>query len=266
MSRTYSTQLCSLWDDPAFRALSSLARDTFQMLSQQPEIDAAGAMALTVRRWSNLVHGVADGLTELAAAGFVVIDEDTEEVLVVPFAESDGGYKHSKRVHAVIASANSIRSESLRKAAWKELERLGVPTSKPLDSQPNTTPKATDSATVVVTSNPTTQHPSSHNPQEGAAPSDEPPDNDQEPPESCAAHPRGTDKPCGPCGTAKLRNARWHKTQPARRQAAEQRRKTCPRCHGSALIENAEGRPIGKCDHRPVDAISGAGPIDAVSA
>lgn len=39
----------------------------------------------------------------------------------------------------------------------------------------------------------------------------------------------------------------------AKRHAAEARR-NCRRCHGSSLLEDAAGKPIGKCDHRPLAA------------
>jgi hypothetical protein len=81
---------------------------------------------------------------------------------------------------------------------------------------------------------------------------------DTEPPEEvdadgarCARH-RGVLGDPGPCrGCMKAREAA---EQAAERQRAErlERRRNCQRCGGSGFIENADGRPVEKCDHRPL--------------
>jgi hypothetical protein len=42
----------------------------------------------------------------------VLVDEDTEELLVRTFVKWDGGYKHAKRVLAVAAYTKAIRSDA----------------------------------------------------------------------------------------------------------------------------------------------------------
>lgn len=245
MGRTYSTMLCAVWEDPDFQALTADARDSFFLLMMQPEINAAGAMALTLKRWAKYGPHVEQGIKELAHAGFVEVDEDTEEILLPLFIENDGGYKHAKRVHAVIASVKAIRSQRLRETAANVLARLGVSKGNPLP---------TDSATVVVTEVSTHPQATTPNPQEGAVASDPSP--------FCSSHPNGSEKPCGPCGTAKMRYARWTKSQPSRRAAAADARSSCPDCHGSGWLENDDGTPGAKCEHQSMGrrhAIEGAG-------
>lgn len=252
MARTYSTQLCTIWDEAAFRELTPFARDAFWMLNSQPEMSAAGSMAMTLRRWKALIGDPISGLDELVTAGYVLIDEDTEEVLLVPFAESDGGYKHSKRVHAVRAAVKAIRSASLRSAAVKELQRLGVAVNEPPDTEPDATREPVDSATDVVTLVGTAEHPSSHKPQERAASNPE----DIEPSPFCSKHPKGTDTACGPCGRAKLLAAAWSKAQPRRQAAALELRRACPLCNGDGWLTDDAGKPIGHCDHRRLSTAS----------
>lgn len=74
------------------------------------------------------------------------------------------------------------------------------------------------------------------------------------PAEFCSKHPKGTDAPCGPCKTARLRYAAWTKTtagrESAARAAAIKARESCSRCHGSGWLEDDAGKPTRKCDHR----------------
>lgn len=72
-------------------------------------------------------------LDELVERGFILIDYDTEELVVLTFPRDDGGYKHATRRKAVIANAVAIRSHLLRTGIAVELLKLGVevPLSKP---------------------------------------------------------------------------------------------------------------------------------------
>lgn len=132
MARVYANIFCAIWDDADFCALSSDAQRTYFMLVTQPDITACGLLPLTMRRWSQTVASgdrasLPAALIELEDARFVLVDEDTEELLVRSFAKHDGGYKHAKRLLAVLAYAKSIRSARLRNAVADELRKLDVP-------------------------------------------------------------------------------------------------------------------------------------------
>lgn len=161
--------LCAIWDDPAFCALSSIAQRTYLMLVTQSDISACGSLPLTLRRWANTLPAADRGqlepsLAELVEHRFVLIDTETEELFVRTFAKHDGGYKHAKRVLAVIAFAEAIRSLSIRSAVAIELDKLGVKTAIPLptDSEPIANQQAIGSRRVVVTEVSTTPQPTSH--------------------------------------------------------------------------------------------------------
>lgn len=158
MARSYANIVTTIYADPEFCGLSAGAQRTYFMLVVQPEITACGSLALTLRRWAKTVpeaerHLLGAWLTELEQARYVLVDEDTEELLVRTFAKWDGGYKHAKRVLAVVATAEAIRSPRLRTAIAVELASLDVHTAIPMpsDSEPNATREATGSGRSVVT-------------------------------------------------------------------------------------------------------------------
>jgi hypothetical protein len=253
--RTYTTVDCGIWDDAEFCAMSAGAQRTYFMLISQREITACGVLSLTLRRWGRTCSGkdLDAWLAELSDNRYVIIDEDSEELLVRTFAKWDGGYKHAKRVQAVIATSKAIRSHSLRTAAVCELAKLGVSIGNtvPTDRQPVGTPEATDSLRVVVTEGEyeSTPQPSTHKREPL------PPESDNGPSPFCSKHPTGTENPCGPCGTAKMRAAAWTKAEPERkRRAAADRAQAVADCvscdaDGWLLTDSGDASSL-HCDHR----------------
>lgn len=118
------------------------------MLVTQAEITSAGTIAVTLRRWSQYASdstsdSLSDGLSALSASRFIVIDEDTEELLVRSFVKWDGGYTNSKRQPSILAAAGAVVSPKIRAALASELTKLGMTHS--LSDTPLDTPR------VVVT-------------------------------------------------------------------------------------------------------------------
>jgi hypothetical protein len=151
MPRTYGTIQCAIWDDEDFLALSAQAQGTYLMLTTQRDIEACGLLALTLRRWARMVAQgdpaqLVGWLNELSAARFIVIDKETEELLVRTFAKWDGGYRHAVRCKAVVAAAEAIRSPTLRAVMAAELDRLGVAHAieVPVDTDPTDPPEPPD--------------------------------------------------------------------------------------------------------------------------
>lgn len=200
MARSYGTILCAIWADPEFCALSSDAQRTYLMLVTQPDITACGSLPLTFRRWSMTLpeadrDRLAPALVELESARFVLVDRDTEELLVRSFAKHDGGYKHSKRVLAVIGYAEAIRSQSLRSTVVIELAKLGVsiPARVALDTESIPNDEPIKSGRVVVTEVSTSPQPTIHNRGTSA---------NSAPPRCPKNHPEN--QPCGQCRADRL--------------------------------------------------------------
>jgi hypothetical protein len=283
MPRTFARITTSIWRSRRFVEELTLAQQgAYFMLETQGEITAAGTLALTERRWSKLSKGMTPErlrveLDELQRAGHVLIDDDTEEVLVVKFVRWDGGYTNTKRIPVIRDAARAIVSPALRAALAAELADLGltdIASSIDPDSPSDTPP---DSPSPPPRNSPSNQGRDS--PSDAVSPSErvgvteveeeepQPPTPewepsatasgmpDQEPPTTCSAHPDGTETACGPCGAARRRNHAWHAQrdadQAAARQALAAARRACPHCDDNGLIERPDGRGLTRCDHQP---------------
>lgn len=174
MARSYGRITTDIWRDTKFRSLSGDAQRAYFVLCTQPDITATGLLPYTLRRWAayasdGTVDALSNALSELASKRFVVIDEDTEELLVRSFAKWDGGIANRNRRPVVIEAAEAIVSQRIRAVMAVELQELGVtdalsdalchaPTDAPMDG-----PSASDR--VVVTEGEYVPQPLNHNPQ-----------------------------------------------------------------------------------------------------
>jgi hypothetical protein len=116
-----------IWRDEDFRSLGEMSQHLFFLLATQPETTHVGSLPLTARRWSTLAaglteQGVRESLTELAAADFVLVDEDSEEVLVLDYLQFTGRGDQPNVIRAAYVAAQQIKSRSLRDVAVSGLE------------------------------------------------------------------------------------------------------------------------------------------------
>lgn len=132
MSRNYAQIFTAIWRDPDFVTLSRPRQQAYFLLVTQPNISAAGALPLTVRRWAKLsadtttAELLAD-IEHLHRVGMVVVDEDTEELLVRSFVRHDNGYRNPRRQPSIRDAAADIESPALRRVLARELVRLECP-------------------------------------------------------------------------------------------------------------------------------------------
>jgi hypothetical protein len=270
------------WRDGAFTRLTIAQQGVYFMLETQQDITAAGVLSLTERRWAKLsadmtAELIRTELEVLAQHGLVVVDEDTEELLLVPFVESDNGYSNGKRRPVIADAARAVASPLLRSALAVELTRLGLDDIASGLHPDSPSHRASDTPSARVRDSPSIsvedaasdavspsdrvgvtevgQDPQPPTPKPEREPSASRwPISDLEPPPFCHDHPGGTTQPCGPCGSARRINHDWHaqRTQreaEARSQLAQQRR-DCTRCDENGLIPISDHQVI-RCDHQP---------------
>lgn len=132
MARKYANVLTAIWRDADFRALPATAQRTYMMLFSQPDISAAGTLPLTVGRWSRFaVDTKPDDLradfATLERARFLVVDEETEELLVRTFIAWDGGANNPKRQPVIRSACEAVASTRIRAALAGVLKRLTFP-------------------------------------------------------------------------------------------------------------------------------------------
>ncbi|MEU8920395.1 hypothetical protein AB0D10_05565 [Kitasatospora sp. NPDC048545] len=129
MARGHGRVLTRIWDDPDFTALPGEIQRLYLFLISQPNLNHAGLLPLTLKRWSSRAHGLSpavlrEQLAVLSARRFVVVDEDTEELLVRSFVRNDGVWKQPQVMGAMVSGALEITSRPLRAALLAEVERI----------------------------------------------------------------------------------------------------------------------------------------------
>lgn len=127
----YAKLLQRAWSDADFTALSINAQQMYLLLLSSPDRSNAGVLPLTIKRWANwssdaTVESVRAALAELAARDFIVIDWDTEEVLIRTFIRNDGGYKTPNVAQSVARAVAAVQSLTLREVLRNELQRLMI--------------------------------------------------------------------------------------------------------------------------------------------
>ncbi|MFB6568260.1 hypothetical protein [Streptomyces noursei] len=136
MARGHGRILTSIWDDADFLALDEREQRLYLFLISQPNLNHAGLLDLTLRRWSRKARGLTSAeleklLQALEAAHFIVMDDDTEELLIRSFVRNDGVWKQPKVMGAMVSGAMEISSWQLRSALLAEVDRI------PLDELSN---------------------------------------------------------------------------------------------------------------------------------
>lgn len=254
MARSYARITTSIWRDDDFLALSPSQQALYFMLVTQPDITAAGTLALTTRRWAKGSIGwsarlVEQELAALADRGHVVVDEDTEELLVRTFIKWDGGWNNTKRIPVIRDAALAIASPILRAQVAVEIGRLGLSDIASLLARDRASDRQSTSERVGVALGDHISNPQPATPEREpfAADAGEPPSM------FCSKHPAGTTDPCGPCGTARRIFDAWHAAdaQRAEREKAEakDRLRNCTRCNAAGWVEDFAGNLIERCDH-----------------
>ncbi|MBL1100110.1 hypothetical protein [Streptomyces coffeae] len=129
MARGHGRILSSIWEDEDFLALTEQQQRLYLFLISQPNLNHAGLLPLTLRRWTRKAMGLTAAeleshLAALAAARFIVMDEDTEELLIRSFVRNDGVWKQPKVMGAMVSGAMEIESKALRHALVLEMDRI----------------------------------------------------------------------------------------------------------------------------------------------
>lgn len=115
MARHYGKIQTAIWDDDDFLQLSAEAQRVYMLLVTQKDIAMTGVLAFRPRRWSSYcksstLKSTERALFELEQARFVVIDEDTEELLLRTFVKHDKVFANEKLIKAFTDSVQEVRS------------------------------------------------------------------------------------------------------------------------------------------------------------
>ena len=109
----------SIWSDPDFVALSSNAQRVYLLAISQHDVSFAGVVPYTEKRWARMSNdatpgAIADGINELEDARFVLLDPDTEELMIRSYVKHGRIYEQKQLRKALVRGYESILSTRLR--------------------------------------------------------------------------------------------------------------------------------------------------------
>lgn len=124
MARTHARLLTRIWSDPEFVALDAGAQRIYILALSQPNLSYCGVVPYTARRWATFARDttvamVTKAVKALVTASFVLLDEDTEELMIRSFVKHDGVLRSPNLVVAMSRDFERISSKGLREGFLK---------------------------------------------------------------------------------------------------------------------------------------------------
>jgi hypothetical protein len=129
VARSEARLSVEIWEDSDFLKLSPLAQRAYMFLISQPDLAHDGVIPLRERRWARKSAGqdpdaLADNLRELDDSRFLVIDWDTEEVLIRSFIRRDRVFKQPNVLRAAVDHIPLVESKAILRALIAEMARI----------------------------------------------------------------------------------------------------------------------------------------------
>jgi hypothetical protein len=126
----YGKLFSSIWTNSDFRKLAAREQQLYCLLISFPTRSLAGVLPLTIKRWANCTEdateaNITEALSALDALRFIVVDWQSEELLVRTFIRNDEVYKQPNLMKACLKDAQKTESTALRQVLQREL--LGLP-------------------------------------------------------------------------------------------------------------------------------------------
>lgn len=132
MARSEARVSVDIWDtDEDWRALTPDAQWAYMFLLSQRDLAHDGVLALRERRWARAAAGmtverIRRSLAELVENRFIVVDEDTEELLIRSLLRRDKIYRQPNVLRAAADHLPLVASQAIRLAIAIELTRITV--------------------------------------------------------------------------------------------------------------------------------------------
>ena len=128
MARNHATILSAIWSDPDFNALPSKAQWLYLLLLSQRDLSSCGVLPSRPKMWARFTSDldrseVEDAALLLDERGFVVLDVDTDEILVRTFMRHDGITRSPNMLKSAARQFGAIHSERIQSAILAELPK-----------------------------------------------------------------------------------------------------------------------------------------------
>lgn len=127
MARTYGKLFTTMWrPESEYRLLTVGEQWLYEALISQPDLSHAGVIAYRPARWARLAanttpESVIKLVEMLTEKRYLLVDMDTEEVLLRTFIRHDGGGNNPKMRKAISTAIALIESPTLQRTAAAEL-------------------------------------------------------------------------------------------------------------------------------------------------
>lgn len=126
--RRFAKLFLDIWEDPDFQALNVDAQHLFFMLLSSKQRTNAGVLPYTPGRFTRNAADLDraifdDAVTALEAARFIVVDRESQEILIRSFVRNDEGIKQPNMATNIGRTIGSIFSEEILDALFTELAR-----------------------------------------------------------------------------------------------------------------------------------------------
>lgn len=118
-----------VWGDPDFKSLTTSEQLLYFKLCSQSDTALSGVLTYAPVRWAMQTREldasqVEEAISGLAAKRFVVVDFETQEVLIRSFIRNDAGWRSPRTMIAVANAVRRVLSPGLKAVIAAELERL----------------------------------------------------------------------------------------------------------------------------------------------
>lgn len=129
MARDHARVLVSVWGDDDWRSLPATAQRIYILALSQPGLSYAGVTPYLPGRWANLAAdtsaaAIRKGVATLVDRRYVVVDQDTEELLLRTFVRHDNVLRFPNVAVAMARAYRQIASPAIRSAFLIELHDL----------------------------------------------------------------------------------------------------------------------------------------------
>jgi hypothetical protein len=127
MARTHGRVYSRFWPD--LSTIPGMAQRAYLFLISQSDLSQAGVLPLRLRRWAQLAPDVTPDslradLAILERAWYVVVDDDTEEVLVRTYIRNDQVYRQPNVMLRAVEDSKQIASSRIKVVLLQELDRI----------------------------------------------------------------------------------------------------------------------------------------------
>lgn len=126
MARNYAKIQTTIWSDEDFKSLDPTLQHTYFVLVSQPRLSMCGLLDYFPQRLAMCSDGwtvddVETRIKGLEARRYVVVDRDTQELLVRSFIRNDGVLLSPNLATSAIREYAEVMSQKLRDAIESEL-------------------------------------------------------------------------------------------------------------------------------------------------